>query len=284
MAVRLGIVLFLCVYFACVVSNENDDVEELELVVDDSDSATEGKLFEPTTEWKRIGDDETIPPGLHVRINLQTGEKEAKLMQESEQERVDNSNTNTLSGQEEADAQGVLYRDTRRVNHFGESDRVGIVNKKSVAFTMDQLRESLKEQKQDTLHFLPYIPGDPPSAATDLNNKPMDGEGRREDEVMDRFGERFLTKEHRAMLEHFDILSKTSTTADDLVHAMHELDYFVHQIDNGEFFATVGGLSLVMKFLNHSDTAVRSMAAQTIGSAAQRCDACGHMLQIGGIT
>ena len=271
MAVRCGIVLFLCVYCACVVSNENDDVEELELVVDDSDSATEGKLFEPTAEWKRIGDDETIPPGLHVRINLQTGEKEAKLMHESEQERVENSNTNALSGQEEADAQSVLYRDTRRVNHFGESDRVGIVNKKSVAFTMDQLRESLKEHKQDTLHFLPYIPGDPPSAATDLSNKPMDDdEGRKKDEVMDKFGEKFLTKEHRAMLEHFDTLSKTSTTVDDLVHAMHELDYFVHQLDNGEFFATVGGLSLVMKFLNHSDTAVRSMAAQIIGSAAQR--------------
>lgn len=270
MAVRRGIVLFLCVYLACVVSNGNEDVEDLQLVVDDSDSTTEEKLFEPTTEWKRIRDDETIPPGLHVRINLQTGEKEAKLMHENEQEIVKTSNTDSLSSQEESDAQSVQYRDTRRVHHFGDSDRVGIVNKKSVAFTMDQLRESLKEKEQDTLHFLPYIPGDPPSAATGLSNKPMDDEGRREDEIMDRFGERFLTKEHRAMLEHFDILSKTSTTADDLVHAMHELDYFVHQIDNGEFFATVGGLSLVMKFLNHSDTAVRSMAAQIIGSAAQR--------------
>ena len=272
MAVRhSGVILFLCVYLAYVVSNENDDVEDLQLVVDDIDSATETKLFQPTTEWKRIGDDETIPPGLHVRINLQTGEKEAKLLHEDEQEEGENSNADALSSQEEADTEGVPYKDTRRANHFGASDRVGIVNKKSVAFSKHQLRESLKEQKQDTLHFLPHIPSGSPPASADSGKKPMTDEWKnKEDEVMDRFGDRFLTKEHRAMLEHFDILGKNGTTRDDLTHSMHELEYFVHQIDNGEFFATVGGLSLVMKFLNHSDTVIRSMAAQIIGSAAQR--------------
>lgn len=272
MAVRHGVILFLCVYLVYVVSNENDDVEDLHLVVDDTDSATEANLFEPTTEWKRIGDDETIPPGLHVRINLQTGEKEAKLLHDSEQEGDENSNADALGSQEEANTEGAPYKDTRRANHFGASDRVGIVNKKSVAFSKDQLRESLKEQKQDTLHFLPHIPSGSPSASTDSEKKPMAGTEWRtqEDEVMDRFGDRFLTKEHRAMLEHFDILGKNDTTHDDLTHSMHELEYFVHQIDNGEFFATVGGLSLVMKFLNHSDTIIRSMAAQIIGSAAQR--------------
>lgn len=271
MAVRHRAIFYLCVYLVCVVSNENDDVEDLELVVDDTDLSTEAKLFEPTTEWKRIGDDETIPPGLHVRINLQTGEKEAKLMHDSKHENGMNSNTDASISQEKADSQGVPYRDTRRDNHFGTSDRVGIVNKKSVAFTKDQLRESLKEEKPDTLHFLPHIPGGSPSAGTDLGNKPMEDEWRKgEDEAMDRFGEKFLTKEHQAMLEHFDIIGRNDTTADDLIQTMHKLDYSVHQIDNGEFFANVGGLSLVMKFLNHSDTTIRSMAAQIIGSAAQR--------------
>lgn len=275
MAVLRGFLLFLCIYFACAHSNEDDDGDDLQLAVEDEDLEPETKLFEPTTEWKRIGDDETIPPGLHVRINLQTGEKEAKLLQESEQERDESSNVDAFGSPEEPDAQGMPYtrpyKDTRRANHLGASDRVGIVNKKSVAFTKDQLRESLEEQKQDTLHFLPYVPNGSPSVGIDSGREPMVSKwSKEEDETMDRFGEKFLTKEHRAMLERFDLLSRSNATHDDLTSSMHELEYFVHQIDNGEFFATVGGLSLVMKFLNHTSTVIRSMAAQVIGSAAQR--------------
>uniref|UniRef100_A0A2S2PTG5 Nucleotide exchange factor SIL1 n=1 Tax=Schizaphis graminum TaxID=13262 RepID=A0A2S2PTG5_SCHGA len=39
--------------------------------------------FVPTNEWQRIGEDQPIPPGLHVQIDLQTGEKKAKLMEDN---------------------------------------------------------------------------------------------------------------------------------------------------------------------------------------------------------
>ena len=42
------------------------------------------KVFKPEKHWKRVQPDEAIPKGLHVRINLQTGEKEAKLLDENE--------------------------------------------------------------------------------------------------------------------------------------------------------------------------------------------------------
>lgn len=38
------------------------------------------KIFQATNEWQEIGSDEILPKGLHVRINLQTGKKEAKLL------------------------------------------------------------------------------------------------------------------------------------------------------------------------------------------------------------
>ncbi|XP_030373952.1 nucleotide exchange factor SIL1 [Scaptodrosophila lebanonensis] len=38
--------------------------------------------FVATSEWQVVGDDQAIPRGLHVRINLQTGVKEAKLLEE----------------------------------------------------------------------------------------------------------------------------------------------------------------------------------------------------------
>ena len=37
------------------------------------------KLFEATPNFEKVHDDQDIPPGLHVRLNIQTGLKEAKL-------------------------------------------------------------------------------------------------------------------------------------------------------------------------------------------------------------
>lgn len=37
-------------------------------------------VFQPTSEWQTIKEGQAIPRGLHIQINLQTGQKEAKLM------------------------------------------------------------------------------------------------------------------------------------------------------------------------------------------------------------
>ena len=38
--------------------------------------------FTATNEWQVIPENEPLPQGLHYRINLETGEKEAKLLEE----------------------------------------------------------------------------------------------------------------------------------------------------------------------------------------------------------
>jgi nucleotide exchange factor SIL1 len=40
-------------------------------------------LFIPTNEWQPIRKDQGIPRGLHVRLNVQTGEREAKLLDDN---------------------------------------------------------------------------------------------------------------------------------------------------------------------------------------------------------
>jgi len=37
------------------------------------------KVFQPTKDFQKLHDDQDVPPGLHVRLNVWTGEKEAKL-------------------------------------------------------------------------------------------------------------------------------------------------------------------------------------------------------------
>lgn len=59
-----------------------------EEVVDDSESKVDtvevsnGEVFVPTNEWQEIINGQAIPAGLHARMNLQTGKKEAKLMED----------------------------------------------------------------------------------------------------------------------------------------------------------------------------------------------------------
>uniref|UniRef100_A0A1A9WGZ7 Nucleotide exchange factor SIL1 n=1 Tax=Glossina brevipalpis TaxID=37001 RepID=A0A1A9WGZ7_9MUSC len=47
-----------------------------------------------TKEWKEIKDGQSIPAGLHVRINLQTGKKEAKLITSDDDEQLNTEQTN----------------------------------------------------------------------------------------------------------------------------------------------------------------------------------------------
>lgn len=39
------------------------------------------QLFEPTNEWQTVREGQQIPPGLHVRVNLETGLEEARILQ-----------------------------------------------------------------------------------------------------------------------------------------------------------------------------------------------------------
>ncbi|KDN62375.1 putative nucleotide exchange factor SIL1 [Colletotrichum sublineola] len=46
-----------------------------------TDNASEcyPKVFQPTTEFQKVHDDQELPPGLHIRLNIYTGLKEAKI-------------------------------------------------------------------------------------------------------------------------------------------------------------------------------------------------------------
>jgi nucleotide exchange factor SIL1 len=37
------------------------------------------RIFQPTTEFQIVHDDQSLPPGLHIRLNWATGQKEAKI-------------------------------------------------------------------------------------------------------------------------------------------------------------------------------------------------------------
>ena len=74
------------------VENENDkneivfvkDVEEQEVKKSEEEFKVSDEVFIPTSEWQTLKKDQGIPRGLHVRLNVQTGEREAKLLDGTE--------------------------------------------------------------------------------------------------------------------------------------------------------------------------------------------------------
>ena len=58
------------------VEGEDSKVEEAEVAEEPS-----RERFVATNEWQEIKPGQAIPQGLHVRMDMQTGKKEARLMQ-----------------------------------------------------------------------------------------------------------------------------------------------------------------------------------------------------------
>lgn len=60
---------------------KSDNTEE-EVDFTEQDSVSNKDVFIPTNEWQEVLNGQAVPTGLHVRINLETGKKEAKVMEE----------------------------------------------------------------------------------------------------------------------------------------------------------------------------------------------------------
>lgn len=72
------------------------------------------------------------------------------------------------------------------------------------------------------------------------------------------------------MLQHLQILTNSNSTSNAIIQSLIELEYYVHQIDNARDLDVLGGLAIIVRLLNHSDSNVQCAAAFTLGAAVQR--------------
>eukprot|EP00105_Crassostrea_gigas_P031107 XP_011453692.1 PREDICTED: nucleotide exchange factor SIL1 [Crassostrea gigas] len=73
-------------------------------------------VFYPTKDWQEVKPGQAVPKGLHIRLNMDTGQREAKLM--------------------EGDG-GLKY--------WNQEGKQGIVNTEKKLFTPEDLKKALKE-------------------------------------------------------------------------------------------------------------------------------------------
>eukprot|EP00066_Takifugu_rubripes_P027165 XP_011616431.1 PREDICTED: nucleotide exchange factor SIL1 [Takifugu rubripes] len=62
-------------------------------------------------------------------------------------------------------------------------------------------------------------------------------------------------------------LNSSLSTTEQKLHILHELEYLVHQVDNGQTLCTLGGFQLILKCLNSSDVKLQESSASVLGSA-----------------
>ena len=223
--------------------------EEEDVTVIDEAEEENITIFVPTNQWQQLLPGQAVPAGLHVRINLQTGEKEAKLIDE------ENENDDKMG-------------DRRRLHHYGYSDRRGIINKQTRAFKAEEL---LKESHEDDNSDIKLLTHD--ITSTDgVGNTNDDTSTPHHDIDNDKklYKLNLVTDDVKQMIKLVDILRDNSSSSEELIFALTELEYLVHQIDNARDLDIIDGLKLVVFLLEHTNDTVQCNAAHVIGAAAQR--------------
>lgn len=240
----MSIILFLvCCYYMCVSSEhppgaltvvEDVDDDNGDVTVENGDS--EEKIdpldvFYPTKDWKTVKQGQAIPAGLHVRLNLETGQREAKLMEGDE---------------------GHKY--------WKSGDKEGMVNTDSQEFTHEELKKALKEFKA-TIHDIPDE-----KRAKEIKEKFRSYAELKEDFKMMNMG---IKTGQEIVTELYEKLNSTNITSDQRELVLSDLEYHLHQYDNAVLFCDLGGMSLLVQGLNYTDPSLRSLSAFALGAAVQ---------------
>ena len=94
---RKNTVLWLILFINIALNFGSCDSEEIICSLKNS-SDCYPRIFKPTEDWQTIKEGQEIPPGLHVRLNIDTLEKEAKFIDPMENQQ-DNTNSALVIGE-----------------------------------------------------------------------------------------------------------------------------------------------------------------------------------------
>ncbi|CAF1056521.1 unnamed protein product [Adineta steineri] len=190
--------------------------------------------FIPTNEWQNVKEGQAVPPGLHVRLNLETGAREAKLLDNDNKEQSSSNDMIPLS------------------THVDEQERISKENLErafaNLDFTKDDVKTDQKHEDEVKAKFRGYD-----ELKKDFESMNMKVQTDQE----------ILT----------DLMNKLRTTDnnEDRKTILTDLEYYLHQYDNAIFFADNNGLELLMQLLNTTNTNndVRHFTSLALGAAFQ---------------
>lgn len=198
---------------------EGSDYEEVASV---SDEDGDLEVVQPTNLWQTLKPGQAVPAGSHVRLNLQTGEREVRLGEE----------------------QLKYWREEHREEEEMPS-----------SFSPDELKKAMKKIKEDSNAAQHH-------ASVESRFRPLE-ELKKDMAQLDLMVETDI----QIMKRLVEQLNSSSTTTEQKVGVLQELEYLVHQVDNAQTLCSMGGLQLILRGLNSSDFRVQENSAFVLGSA-----------------
>ncbi|XP_071426544.1 nucleotide exchange factor SIL1 [Pithys albifrons albifrons] len=209
-------------------SDIKDDSGNEPVTEDDADPE-DLEVFYPTHQWQTLRPGQAVPAGSHVRLNLQTGEREAKL--------PDSEDGHTGQG-------------SRR-------KRLGKVDVDANSFTSQELKEALAKMKASE------------KAERKAQEEEVRKKFRPIEQLKEEFEKLNMKMEtdYEIMVKLISKFNSSASTLDEKVAALYDLEYYVHQVDNAKDFLSMGGLRLMIEGLNSTEAALKEHAAFVLGAA-----------------
>jgi hypothetical protein len=253
-------------------------------------SASASLIFEPTDDWKEVLPGQSIEPGLHVRMDMTTGQKWAKKLAPEDRNDVrtdfltrrdpSEGNRVAVSNEEQSMiAVPVLATSTNieeiNANDFTttESDTIDTdsidIPLEIAGFNRSELRMA------QILEQLPV----PESELHDAVMKKLPPEelrmilqkvwARRQAELKEAFADA-KTEAQQMQLALSSLVNNATLPEQDVIDTLENLEYFVATMHNAEDFAAMGGLMSTTMLLHsppHHSLRVATAAAWVLGTA-----------------
>ncbi|PWA32495.1 hypothetical protein CCH79_00016670, partial [Gambusia affinis] len=214
--------------------------EEEEVTVDDDDDDDGGGDFEvvqPNEQWQTLKPGQAVPAGSHVRLNLQTGEREVRL------------------GEEQLKYWTQQHREEEKSRSSIDPDELKRAMKK--------IKEDQSSQDSAPSRFRPLDELKKDMADLDLLVETDVQIMRR---LLDQFNSSSSTLEQRlSILQELEYMVHQVAR-----HIPHELTECYHvnlHVDNAQTLCAMGGLSFILQGLNSSDVRFQENSALVLGSA-----------------
>ncbi|CAF1589569.1 unnamed protein product [Rotaria sp. Silwood1] len=190
--------------------------------------------FIPTNEWQIVKEGQAIPPGLHVRLNLQTGLREAKLLEDTKEKIISNDIISISSNNNEQEQ--ISKKNLERA--FANLD-----------LSKDDIKTDKKHEEEIKKKFRPY------------------------DELKKDFQSMNIKiqTDHEILTNLINELTKTNNEHN-LKTILTDLEFYLHQYDNAIVFSDMNGLELLIQLLNTTNTYnddIRSLTSLALGAAFQ---------------
>ncbi|PNJ59479.1 SIL1 isoform 10 [Pongo abelii] len=186
------------------------------------------EVFHPTHEWQALRPGQAVPAGSHIRLNLQTGEREAKLQYEDKFR-------NNLKGK----------RLDINTNTYTSQDLKSALAKFKEGAEMESSKEDKARQAEVKRLFRPI------------------------EELKKDFDELnvVIETDMQIMVRLINKFNSSSSSLEEKIAALFDLEYYVHQMDNAQDLLSFGGLQVVINGLNSTEPLVKEYAAFVLGAA-----------------